>query len=203
MDSGVSKIAVFASGNGSNFEAIVKASLSGELVARVALCVTDRPEAGVTARARRLGVPVLAVSPQDFVDKDSFESYIVECLKPYDLSLICLAGYMRIIGRVLLQSYKNRIINLHPSLLPSFKGAHAIRDAFLYGVKVFGVTVHLVDENLDSGPIIAQEAFSYYGDDLTELEEKIHALEHRLYPSVINNIVCRLRECPDAGGKWI
>lgn len=183
------KIAIFASGNGSNFQALAEACRDGQLRATVALCVCDKPGAYVTERARRLGIPVLEIAPRDFADKQAYETLIAEKLKEGEIDLICLAGYMRLIGPTLLEAYGGRIVNIHPSLLPAFKGAHAIRDAFSYGVKVYGVTIHYVDETLDGGKIIAQEAFHYDGDDIDELESKIHAVEHKLYPKTINQII--------------
>lgn len=186
------KIAVFASGSGSNFEAIVKAYQRGELNAVPSVCVCDRPGAYVTERARRLGVPVIVASPKDFDSKGAYEAFISEKLRELEIDLICLAGYMRIIGPTLLEQFPDRIINIHPSLLPSFKGAHAIRDAFEYGVKVFGVTIHYVDETLDGGKIISQAGFPYEGNNIDELETRIHAVEHELYPKTINQVASRL-----------
>lgn len=183
------RLAVFASGNGSNFEAIVKAFQSGGLKAVPVVCVCDRPGAFVIQRASRLGIPVIVASPRDFESKADFESFIADRLKELEVDLICLAGYMRIVGPVLLSKFENRIINIHPSLLPAFKGAHAIQDAFDYGVKVFGVTVHFVDESLDGGKIISQESIHYDGDDIDELESMIHRIEHHLFPSTINWLV--------------
>lgn len=181
-------IAIFASGSGSNFEAIVEAYNRGELNARPAVCVCDKPGAYVTERARRLKIPVIVVSPKEFSDKGAYETFLSEKLKELDIDLICLAGYMRLIGPTLLEQFPERIINIHPSLLPAFKGAHAIRDAFDYGVKVYGVTIHFVDESLDGGRIIAQSAFPYEGDDIDDLETRIHAVEHKLYPQTINKV---------------
>ena len=182
-------IAVFASGSGTNFQAIAESYIRGELNARPVVCVCDKPGAYVVERARRLDIPVIVASPKDFADKSEFESFIADKLEELEIDLICLAGYMRIVGPVLLDRYRDRIINIHPSLLPSFKGAHAIRDAFDYGVKVFGVTIHFVDETLDGGRIISQEAFPYDGDDREELERRIHETEHSLYPKTINRVV--------------
>lgn len=180
------KIAIFASGSGSNFQAIVEAWRRGELLAVPSVCVCDKPGAYVIERARNMDIPVIVASPKDFADKAAYETFIGEKLQELDIELICLAGYMRLIGPTLLEMFRGRIVNIHPSLLPAFKGAHAIRDAFDYGVKVFGVTIHYVDETLDGGRIIAQEAFPYDGDDIDELEAKIHAVEHRLYPHIIS-----------------
>ena len=182
------KIAVFASGNGSNFEAIAAACSSGELYADVALLVCDKRGAPVIERADRFGIPVLVVSPNFFGSKEHYERFILEKLEEHEVELICLAGYMRIVSDVLLGAYEGRIINIHPSLLPSFKGAHAIRDAFEYGVKVYGVTVHYVNNEVDGGRIIMQRGIEYYGKDIEELEAKIHAIEHKLYVESINMI---------------
>lgn len=182
-------IAIFASGSGSNFEAIVEAYSRGSLKGHPAVCVCDRPGAYVIERAHRFGVPVIVASPKDFADKAAYEAFVASELEGFDIELICLAGYMRIVGPVLLAAFPERIINIHPSLLPAFKGAHAIRDAFDYGVKVYGVTIHYVDETLDGGKIIAQRAFPYDGADIDELESRVHAVEHVLYPETINRLL--------------
>lgn len=183
-------IAIFASGNGSNFEALVNAVQKGEIPGcEIALCICDRPGAFVCERARRLGIPVLQLRPKDFPSKRDYEKKIADELEKLGVDLICLAGYMRIIGNELLHRFNRRIINLHPSLLPAFPGAHAIRDAFEYGVKVFGVTIHYVNEVLDGGTIIAQEAVPYEGTDIEALETLIHQAEHRLYPRVIRKLI--------------
>lgn len=187
------KIAVFASGNGSNFEAIVRACRDGAVDAEVVLCFCDKPGAGVIERAARLGIPVLEANKGDFRNKDLFESFLADHLSRLGIDIICLAGYMRIVGQNLLRAFPRRIINIHPSLLPAFKGAHAIRDAFDYGVKVYGVTVHYVDETLDGGEIIAQEAFPYEGNDIDELETMIHRVEHVLYPEAVRRVLSDIR----------
>lgn len=183
------KIAVFASGNGGNFEAIVLACRRGETGGEVAVCICDRPGAPVIGRAARLGVPVIVASPGDFASKEAYEEFLAGRLRGLDIDLVCLAGYMRIVGPKLLEAFRGRILNIHPSLLPAFKGARALRDAFRYGVKVYGVTVHFVDETLDGGPIIDQEGFRYDGTDFGELERRIHEVEHVLYPRVIKTLL--------------
>ncbi len=184
------KLAIFASGNGSNFEKIVEAVEQGAIPdSEVALCVCDRPGAYVTERATRHNIPVIEFRPRDFENKRDFEKMIADRMDVLHIDLVCLAGYMRIIGEELLNRYSGRIINLHPALLPAFPGAHSIRDAFEYGVKVFGVTIHYVDETLDGGKIIAQEAVPYDGDSIEELEALIHKTEHRLYPEVICSLL--------------
>ncbi len=183
------RIAVFASGNGSNFEAIATACDTDELQAEVALMVCDRPGAPVVERAAAHGVESYVFAPREFASKADFEREIVRRLDEAGVELVCLAGYMRIVGPTLLGAYEGRIINLHPSLLPSFRGAHAIEQALDYGVKVFGVTIHWVDATLDGGRIIAQRAFGYEGHDLEELEAMIHCVEHPLYIETIARLL--------------
>lgn len=183
------RIAVFASGNGSNFEAIAQACADGRIDAEVALCVCDRPGAYVLERASRFDVPVLPFSPKDFGSKREFERMIADRMDAKGIELVCLAGYMRLIGDELLERYGGRIINIHPALLPAFKGAHAIRDSFDYGVKVYGVTIHYVDATLDGGRIISQSPVPYDGNDIEELETRIHAAEHPLYVKTIKQLL--------------
>jgi len=183
------RLAVFASGNGSNFEAIVCGCERGEVAAEVVLMVCDRPGAYVVERARAHGVPAFVFDPHDFATKAEYETRILEELRRARVDLICLAGYMRIVSQVLLEPYEGRMVNIHPSLLPAFKGAHAIRDAFEYGVKVFGVTIHFVDSGMDSGRIVSQTAVPYEGGDMAELETMIHAAEHELYNRTINKLI--------------
>ncbi len=183
------RLAVFASGNGTNFEAIVSAAERGELPARVVLLVCDRPGARVVERAAAHGVETLAFAPKEYASKADYEAEIVRRLDAAGVELVCLAGYMRIVGETLLGAYGGRIINIHPSLLPAFRGAHAIEQALAYGVKVFGVTIHYVDATLDGGRIIAQRAFEYDGGDRAELEAKIHAVEHPLYVETIRRLL--------------
>lgn len=178
-----------ASGNGGNFEAIARACLDGVIPADIALCVCDRPGAGVCDRARRLGVSLLELSPRDFKSKQDYERAVADRFDKENIDLVCLAGYMRIVGSELLGRYNRHIINIHPALLPSFKGAHAIKDALSYGVKVFGVTVHFIDSTVDGGEIISQRAFPYEGSDLDCLEEMVHAVEHPLYVETIKKLI--------------
>ena len=189
------RIAIFASGSGTNFEHLVGACRSGDIPAEAVLLVCDRPGARVNERADRLGVPRLTLSPRDFASKAAYEEAIVERLRAERIDWICLAGYMRIVTEVLLEPYAGRIINIHPSLLPAFKGAHAIRDAFDYGVKVFGVTVHRVDASLDGGPIVAQRAFPYEGSDFDELERRVHATEYPLYAEAMRRLIAEEEAC--------
>ncbi len=183
------KLAVFASGNGTNFEALAQACADGRLDAQIVLMVCDKPGTFVCERAARFGVETFAFRPGDYDCKASYEREIVDRLREKGVGLICLAGYMRIVSDVLLSAYGGRILNIHPALLPSFKGAHGIKDAFDYGVKVFGVTVHYVSEELDGGRIVAQRAFEYHGSDIDEVEARIHAIEHVLYPEAVAAVI--------------
>lgn len=183
------RIAVFASGEGTNFEAIAGACEQGVLDARAVLLVCDRPGAHAVDRAAAHGVETFVFSPREYASKADYENEIVARLDAAGVELVCLAGYMRIIGDELLGAYGGRIINIHPSLLPAFRGAHAIEQALEYGVKVFGVTIHYVDGELDGGRIIAQRAFPYEGNDIGELEAMIHAVEYPLYIETIKKLI--------------
>ncbi len=186
------QLAVFASGTGSNFVAIAKACAEGKIPADVAVMVCDRPGAAVIDRARELGVETFVFSPKEYPSKAAFEAEIVKVLDAKNVSLVCLAGYMRIVGDTLLTAYGGRIVNIHPSLLPSFKGAHAVEDAVAYGVKVYGITIHWVNAELDGGRIIAQRAFPYEGSDPAEVHRLGQVIEHELYVETINKILCEL-----------
>lgn len=182
-------IAVFASGSGTNFEAIAQACADGRLDARVALMVCDKPGAPVIARAERFGIESFVFSPKEWPSKAAFESEIVRLLRERNVELVCLAGYMRIVGEVLLDAYKDRILNIHPSLLPAFKGAHAVEQAVAYGVKVYGITVHWVNADLDGGRIIAQKAFEYDGSDPEEVHRIGQKIEHQIYIDTIERVL--------------
>ncbi len=178
--------AVFASGRGTNFGAIIKATKLGKIKANLSLLVCDNPKAGAIARAKRAGIKVALVKREDFTNKKDFEAKIIEHLEENKIDLIVLAGFMRLLTPEFVGRYTGRILNIHPALLPSFKGTEAIKDAFDYGVKVTGVTVHFVDEKIDHGPVILQKAVEIQEDDTLEsLEKKIHKIEHRLYPQAL------------------
>ena len=183
------KIAVFASGSGTNFEAIAQACADGRLDARIALMVCDKPGAPVIARAERFGIESFVFSPKEWPSKAAFETEIVRLLRERNVELVCLAGYMRIVGEVLLEAYKDRILNIHPSLLPAFKGAHAVEQAVAYGVKVYGITVHWVNADLDGGRIIAQKAFEYDGSDPEEVHRIGQKIEHQIYIETIAKVL--------------
>ncbi|MBQ8071685.1 MAG: phosphoribosylglycinamide formyltransferase [Bacteroidales bacterium] len=182
-------IAVFASGIGTNFEAIDNACKDGRIPAEVVLVVCDRPGAQVVAKAKERGISVFEFSPKDYPSKADFEKEIVEELDRRKVELVCLAGYMRIVGPTLLSAYEGRIINIHPSLLPAFKGANAVERAVEYGVKVYGISVHWVSSDLDGGKIIAQRAFPYEGNDPEEVHALGRPIEHQLYVEVIKKLL--------------
>lgn len=184
------KLAVFASGTGSNYMAIYQAIQQGDLQADLALLVSDQPRATVIDKAKRHGTPTYIFEPDQYQTKAAFELTILEQLHLHKVDWIVLAGYMRLIGSTLLQAYPRRIMNIHPSLLPAFPGLDAIGQAFKAGVKITGVTIHYVDEGMDTGEIIAQEAVSVpKSGSKQDLQKQIQSVEHRLYPSVIQQLI--------------
>ncbi|MDR2979805.1 MAG: phosphoribosylglycinamide formyltransferase [Bacteroidales bacterium] len=184
------KLSLFASGNGSNFEAIQQAIVEKRLDAYIAVLVTDQPDCYAVERARKHNIDIFAFSAKTYSSKETYETEIVKLLKDKGVELIVLAGYMRIVGNVLMETFPDRIINIHPSLLPAFPGLHAINQAYQYGVKVFGITIHHVDAGIDTGKIIEQDAFRIEGGEtIEEVEEKIHQLEHKRYPETIQKII--------------
>lgn len=183
------RLAVFASGTGSNFEAIADACAGGRLNADVVLMVCDKPAAAVVEKARVRGVESFVFNPGDYGCKADYEREIICRMDALGVDLICLAGYMRIVSDVLLEAYGGRIVNIHPSLLPSFRGAHAVEQAVAFGVKVYGITIHYVTSELDGGRIIAQRAFDYGGDDPEEVHRIGQKIEHSLYVETIDKLL--------------
>ena len=187
----MTRIAVFASGHGSNLQALMDACQSGEfsVSATIDLVVSDRPGCYALARARESGIETLALVPANYASKAQYEAIILDKLRQLQIDYLVLAGFMRLIGSTLLEGYSKRIINIHPSLLPLFPGKDAIGQALAAGVTETGVTVHYVDEGMDTGPIIAQERITMVpGEGRESLESRIHALEHCLYPKVLKQI---------------
>jgi phosphoribosylglycinamide formyltransferase 1 len=184
------KIAVFASGTGSNFSAVLESIKSQKINnVEVVLLVSDRPEALAVQKAREERIPVFTFLAKDYPNKQAYEVEILEKLTQLEVEFIVLAGYMRLLGHILLHAYDRKIINVHPSLLPAFAGKDAIGQALDYGVKVTGVTVHFVDEGMDTGPIIDQRAVIVDSDETREtLIKKIQENEHRLLPEVIQRL---------------
>jgi len=184
-------LAVFASGQGTNFEALVLAARRGDLGGRIAVLLSDRPDAPVLDRARRLGIEALHVNcGTRWRTRIEDERPWVEALRERGVEVVLLAGFMRRLHAALLGAYPDRILNIHPSLLPAFPGLDAIRQAWEHGVCVTGCTVHLVEESVDSGPILAQSAVEIRDDDTLEsLEARIHDAEHRLYPWAVRRFL--------------
>lgn len=179
-------IAVLASGRGSNLQAIIDASKKGEISAQVKVVISDKKDAYALERAKKEKIEAAYINPNDFQDKNTYELEIVKILKNHDVDLVCLAGYMRIVGEALLVGYKGKIINIHPSLLPSFPGLHAQRQALEHGVKISGTTVHFVDNGCDTGPIIIQASVPVLENDTEEtLSARILEQEHKIYPQAI------------------
>ncbi len=180
------RIAVFASGFGSNLQALIDFSEKFEINGKIVLVFSNNKNAYALKRAELKGIKNVCFSLEDFKSRQLYEKEILKLLENEKIELIVLAGYMLLVGNVILDKYKYKILNIHPALLPSFKGTSGIKDAFDYGVKVTGVTVHFVDEGLDTGPIILQEAVYIDENDTIEtLEEKIHKVEHKIYPLAV------------------
>ncbi len=184
-------IAVLASGKGTNFAAIARSIGRGYLKkVSLKLLVTDKRNALVRIRAKRFGVPEMWIDPARYKTPSAYDKKLIDVFKKEKIDLIVLAGYMKILTPGFVKKFRNKIVNIHPALLPSFKGAHAITDAYNYGVKITGVTVHFVDEFIDHGPIIAQRTVSIRKKETVQsLEARIHRIEHKLYPEVIKKIV--------------
>jgi phosphoribosylglycinamide formyltransferase-1 len=182
-------LGVLVSGNGTNLQSIIDAALSRRIDAQVKVVVSDVKEAKALERARKHDIPAVVIDRKTFDSRSAFEQKIVEILKQHGVELVCLAGFMRIIGKTLLNAYPDRIVNIHPALLPSFTGLDAQKQAFEYGVKMTGATVHFVDEKTDHGPIISQTAVEVHEDDTVEtLRARILKEEHRIYPEAIQLI---------------
>lgn len=184
---GALKIGVLISGSGSNLQAIIDRIDQGTLDAEIVLVISSRPDAFGLTRAEKVGIPTLALNREVYQDAPAANKRIADALKEVGAEYVIMAGYMRKLTNEVLDAYPDKVVNLHPALLPSFKGAHAIEDAFTFGVKVTGITVHFANEDYDKGPIIAQRAVEIREDDTLEsLETRIHEAEHELYPEVIS-----------------
>ncbi|WP_307341240.1 phosphoribosylglycinamide formyltransferase [Caldalkalibacillus uzonensis] len=195
------RIAVFASGNGSNFEAIVDNWQRTQFTAgQVSLVVCNKPDAYVLTRAKQWSVPTFVCQPRNYSSKAAYEQAILQALETHEIDFIVLAGYMRLVGPTLLAPYEGRIVNLHPSLLPAFPGKDAIGQALAHGVRVSGITIHYVDEGMDTGPIIYQQAVALDPDETREsLTAKIQQVEHQAYPEIVK--ACVTEQVVLEGGK--
>jgi phosphoribosylglycinamide formyltransferase-1 len=180
------RLAVLISGRGSNLQSIIDAITRGALDATIAVVVSNRADAPGLLRARDAGIETLVVSPRDYAGRDAYDAALAEILRSRQVGLVCLAGFMRLVGKPLLDVFPNRILNIHPSLLPAFPGLDAQRQAIEHGVRVSGATVHLVTAQLDGGPIILQSCVPVRDHDTTEtLAARILIEEHRIYPEAI------------------
>jgi phosphoribosylglycinamide formyltransferase-1 len=188
------RLAVLISGRGSNLQSIINAVGTDRLDATIAVVVSNRADAHGLVRAREAGVDTLFLNPREHADRESYDRTMADALLARGIDLVCLAGYMRLVGRPLLDAFPNRILNIHPSLLPAFPGLDAQRQALEHGVRVSGATVHLVTAGLDDGPIVMQAAVPVLEDDTVEsLSARILAEEHRIYPEAIQLVLA---------GRW-
>lgn len=184
------RIAVLISGRGSNLQSIIDAIASRRLDATIAVVISNRPDAPGLARARAAGIEAIWLDPRGCADRDAFDQAIVDLLRTRESRLVCLAGFMRLVGPPLLEAFPNGILNIHPSLLPAFPGLQAQRQALEHGVRVSGATVHLVTSELDGGPIVLQATVPVHQDDTVEtLSARILVEEHRIYPEAIGLVL--------------
>jgi phosphoribosylglycinamide formyltransferase-1 len=182
----VAILGVLASGSGSNLEAIATAIENGQLKAKIAVVIYNEPDALVKQRAEKFGIPAILVNHRDYKSRQDLDRAIIDILKQYHVNLVIMAGWMRIVTQVLIDAFPERILNIHPSLLPSFKGIHAIEQAFNYGVKITGCTAHILSIEVDSGKILKQAAVPVLPDDTLEsLQKRIQVQEHIIYPQAI------------------
>lgn len=184
--SGRHPIAVLVSGGGTNLQAIIDACDRGEVPCRVALVISNKEDAYGLVRAKKHGIPTEIVRHRDFPTRETFDARLVEVIRGSEAELVCLAGFMRILTPVFVRAFPNRILNIHPALLPSFPGTHAQKQALEYGVRFSGCTVHILDEGVDTGPIVVQAVVPVFDDDTEEsLGARILSQEHRIYPMAI------------------
>ena len=180
------KIGVLASGRGSNFQSIIDERESDRLKADIVLLITDNPSAFAIQRAKKHNIEYSIILPKKYSSRNDFFKEVADELKKKNVELVVLAGFMRIVGKPLIDAFPNRIMNIHPALLPSFPGLHGQKQALEYGVKISGCTVHFVDEGVDTGPIIIQAAVPVFQNDTEEtLSERILRFEHKIYPEAI------------------
>lgn len=184
------RLGVLISGRGSNLQSILDAISQGRLDAQIAIVVSNRDDAAGLRRASEAGIETICLRPPDFPGRDAYDSAIAGILEARGVDLVCLAGFMRLVGPQMLEAFPNRMLNIHPSLLPAFPGLHAQRQALDYGVRLTGATVHLVTSDLDGGPIVLQVAVPVLEDDTVEtLSSRILVEEHRIYPEAIQMLL--------------
>lgn len=183
-------IAILCSGSGTNLQAIIDSVSEGYIPAKIAFVLSDNKTAFALERAQKALIETIVLNPKDYKTREEFDKEVIRNLKKKDVELVVLAGFMRLLSTYFINEYKNRIMNIHPALLPSFKGTHGIKDALSYGVKVTGPTVHFVDEHLDHGPIILQKAVEVKDDDTeSTLLERVHKEEHKIYSEAVKLFV--------------
>ena len=183
-------LGVLISGRGSNLQAIIDAIAAGTLDARIAVVISNRPDAAGLERARKAGIETLVLSHRDYPSREEYDRVLAEHLRARGVGLVCLAGFMRLLSPVFIRAFPNAILNIHPSLLPAFPGLDAQHQAWAHGVKLAGATVHLVDCNLDAGPIVLQRAVPVLEDDTPDtLSARILEEEHKLYPEAIRLVL--------------
>jgi phosphoribosylglycinamide formyltransferase 1 len=183
-------IGVLISGRGSNLQAIIDAVDGGRLDARIAVVISNRPEAAGLERARRAGIETLVLSHKAYPDRVAYDRVLASTLKERGVTLVCLAGFMRLLSADFIRAFPNAVLNIHPSLLPAFPGLDAQQQAVAHGVKVSGATVHFVTPELDAGPIVLQAPVTVRDDDTAEsLSERILEQEHRIYPEAIDLVL--------------
>ncbi len=188
------KIAILASGEGSNFQELIDLSRSNKFDIEIRLLITNKPEAGCLLRAKKSNISYKIIEASDYENKENFEEEIINTIKNYDIELIVMAGWMKIMSSKFVDAFKNKIINIHPSLLPSFKGNNAIKQAITNGSKITGCSVHFVEPEVDSGFLIMQAALSISNqDNINSITKKIHLLEHKLLPLSISQAGYMLR----------
>jgi phosphoribosylglycinamide formyltransferase-1 len=186
------RLAVLVSGSGSNLQAMLDARAAGRLAAEIAVVVSNRPGVKALERATAAGVPAEVVDHKAFAGRPDFDAALDATLRRYGVEYVSLAGFMRLLTPAFVRAWQGRLVNLHPSLLPAFPGAHAIAEALAAGVRETGVTVHFVDEGTDTGPVIAQEPVPVLpGDTEESLAARVHAVEHRLYPRALEAVCTR------------
>jgi phosphoribosylglycinamide formyltransferase 1 len=189
LHNSMTNLGILLSGRGSNFEAIARNVLSGALPARIAVVISNREDAGGLDRARTLGFEARAL-PSKGKDRDTYDREVVAALREFEVDIVCLAGFMRLVGSYFVRAFPGRILNIHPALLPAFPGLDAQKQALEYGVKFTGCTVHLVDEGVDTGPILCQAIVPVLNDDTAEtLSVRILKEEHRIYSEAIRMVV--------------
>lgn len=184
------RLAVFCSGSGTNLQAILDAVRLGHVPATLALVLADTSDAYALTRARRAGIPALAIDRTQYPSREAFERAILSALRAHRIRYIALAGFMRILSPAFVRKYRGRLINIHPALLPAFPGAHAVQDALRAGARRTGVTIHFVDEGVDTGPIIAQRGMPIRpGETAAQVFVRLHRIEHQLYPRALADVL--------------